>query len=375
MDKKPLPKLFSSISLGNILIENRVVVSPMCQYAADNGSMNEWHMAHLSSLSLSGAGLLFFEATSVSQEGRITHGCAGLYSEKNYLAIKRVIEIIRKISPVKIGIQIAHAGRKASSNRPWDGGKLINIEDGGWQTYAPSSIAQIPGENPPIAMSLNDIEKLKNSYKSMIKKSKKLGFDVVELHLAHGYLLHQFLSPLSNKRNDIYGGSLQNRMRLILEIFEIVREEAGSYMAVGARLSATDWTKDGWDITQSIELAKKLELHGADFLDISSGGLAFDQKINLKPGYQVPFAKEIKKNINIPVIAVGLITKPKQAEEILNNNDADLIAMARSFISNPRWPWQAAAELGATINGYPQYFRCLPSNFPRIFGNTITSQR
>ena len=369
------PLLFTPITLGRINVPNRIVISPMCQYSAIDGNVNEWHHAHLGSLALSGAGLLYIEATAVSPEGRITPGCVGLYSEDNFHALKKLVDYLRAVSPIKLAIQLGHAGRKASSRRPWEGGELMTPNEGGWPTFAPSAIPHKEGELTPDELSKQQIADLLKSFEVSARRARELGLDVIEVHAAHGYLLHEFLSPLSNTRQDEYGGSLENRMRFALETFEVVRKAAGPDIAVGARLSATDWVEGGWDIDQSIELSKRLQSMGADFLDVSSGGVSPHQKITLGPGYQVPFAEKIKAEVHIPVMTVGLITEPQQAEDILKNGKADLVALARGMIADPRWPWRAAAALGGSVQGSPQYYRCLPSGYPSVFGSIKTSQR
>lgn len=369
------PLLFTPLVVGPLTLPNRIMVSPMCQYSGTHGNANDWHMAHLGSLALSGAGLLFVEATSVSPEGRITAGCLGLYNDENHQSLKRVVDAVRAISPIKLAIQLGHAGRKASSHRPWEGGALMTPEEGGWETIAPSALPHKSDETAPKAMTADDIARLTAEFVATTKRARALGFDVIELHCAHGYLLHEFLSPLSNHRTDQYGGSLENRMRLPLAIFDAVREAAGPNIAVGARLSVTDWAEGGWDVEQSIAFSRQLQAHGADFIDVSSGGVAAHQKITIGPGYQVPFAEAIRKEIDIPVIAVGLITEPQQAEDILQQGKADIVALARTFVSDPRWPWRAAAALGGKITGAPPYFRCLPHGSPPIFGDVTTAQR
>ncbi len=368
------PLLFTPIRLGPLSLPNRIMVSPMCQYSAIDGNANDWHRAHLSTLALSGAGLLCIEATAVSPEGRITPGCLGLWNDDNEHALRDIIRLIRATSPVKLAIQLGHAGRKGSSHRPWEGGALISEKDGGWPTIAPSAVPHKPDEEAPHAMSIDDIARVKHDFILAAQRAARLGTDAIELHIAHGYLLHQFLSPLSNHRDDAYGGSLENRMRLALEIFAAVRAAVPD-VALGARLSATDWVEGGWDVAQSLVLAKALEALGADFIDVSSGGVSPDQKIVLGPGYQVAFAEQVKQVIGIPVITVGLITEPQQAEDILQAGKADVVALARAFIADPRWPWRAAAALGGKIDGQPQYYRCLPSGSPRIFGDVLTAQR
>jgi 2,4-dienoyl-CoA reductase-like NADH-dependent reductase (Old Yellow Enzyme family) len=369
------PLLFSPLSLGRQTLTNRIMISPMCQYSAHDGNANDWHLTHLGSLAISGAGLLCVEATAVSAEGRITHGCLGLYNDANQAALQKTVDAIRAISPVKLAIQLSHAGRKASSQRPWEGGALIPLADGGWQPLGPSAVAHKSDEAAPIAMDEQDIAKVIADFAAAARRARALGFEAIEVHCAHGYLLHEFLSPLANQRQDAYGGSLENRLRLSLQVFEAVREAAGPDIAVGARLSATDWVEGGWDVAQSIELAKRLQAMGADFLDISSGGVSPLQKITLQPGYQVPLAAEIKKTVSIPVISVGLITQAAQAEAILQDGQADMVALARAFLVDPRWPWRAAAELGGIIAAPQQFYRCLPAGFPAIFGEIKTAQR
>ena len=369
------PLLFTPLTIGPLTLANRIMISPMCQYSGTNGNANDWHVAHLGSLALSGAGLLFVEATSVSPEGRITAGCLGLYNDDNHQSLKRVVDGLRAISPIKLAIQLGHAGRKASSHRPWEGGALMTPQEGGWENIAPSALPHKSDETPPKAMTIGDIERLTADFVAATKRARELGFDVIELHCAHGYLLHEFLSPLSNQRTDQYGGSLENRLRLPLAIFDAVREAAGPDIAVGVRISATDWAEGGWDLEQSIVFSRELQAHGAAFVDVSSGGVAAHQKIAIGPGYQVPFAEAIRKAIDIPVIAVGLITDPQQAEDILQQGKADIIALARAFISDPRWPWRAAAALGGKVSGPPPYFRCLPQGSPPVFGDVKTNQR
>lgn len=369
------PLLFSPLKLGAQSLSNRIMISPMCQYSAENGNPTDWHLTHLSSLAISGAGLLFVEATSVNPEGRITPGCLTLCNDENQAALKKVVDTIRSLSPIKLALQLSHAGRKASSQRPWEGGALMPLDQGGWQTFGPSALPHMPEEVPPLAMTEKDIAQVIADYVATTKRAIALGFDVIEVHMAHGYLLHQFLSPIANHRTDEFGGSLENRMRLPLQIFEAVKQAAGKDIAVGARLSATDWVDGGWDLEQSITLSKRLEEMGADFLDISSGGVSPQQKIAIGPGYQVSFAEAIKKTVSISVIAVGMITEAHQAEEILQKKQADIIAIARGFLNDPRWPWRAAAALGGTVAAPKQFYRCLPSGSPKIFGDVFTAQR
>jgi len=369
------PRLFSPVSIGPLELRNRIVVSPMCQYSAAQGSATDWHLAHLGSLAMSGAGLLFVEATAVNPEGRITPACLGLYDDNSEAALARASAVVRQVSDIPFAIQLAHAGRKASSRTPWQGGGLIAPGDGGWSTVAPSAIPQHPDEAPPRKLDEEGLANVEASFVSATRRAKRLGFQAIELHMAHGYLLHQFLSPLANQRADEFGGDLNNRLRFPLRVFSAVRREAGNDMPLGVRLSATDWADGGWEIEQSVTLCKQLEHVGCDFLDVSSGGLAHQQKIPLGPGYQVAFAERIKREVNIPVISVGLITEPLQAEEIIASGRADMIALARGMLNDPRWPWRAAAELGANVTAPKQYWRCLPQGHPRVFGDTPVGMR
>lgn len=369
------PLLFTPAALGPVTLPNRIMVSPMCQYSANDGNVNGWHAAHLGSLALSGAGLLCVEATAVSPAARITHHCAGLYDDANQQAMQGVVDLLRSAAPIRLMIQLGHAGRKGSSARPWESGELLSPADGGWETLGPSALPHKTGEAPPRPMTGAEIERVIADFASAARRAREIGFDAIEVHAAHGYLLHQFLSPLANARDDNYGGSLENRMRLTLQVFEAVRAAAGSGMAVGARVSATDWVEGGWDIDDCLVLAERLQALGADFLDVSSAGVSPLQKIAIGPGYQVGFAARIRQQVKIPVITVGMITEPQQAEDILQAGKADLIALARAFVANPRWVWRAAAELDGRLHGHPPYYRCLPPGYPRIFGDIAIGQR
>ncbi len=369
------PALFSPITLGPLTLPNRIMISPMCQYSAQEGNATPWHAAHLGSLALSGAGLLCLEATAVCPQGRITHGDLGLYDDANEAAMAQLVQGLRAISPMPLAIQLAHAGRKASSQSPWDGGQLIEIADGGWTTEAPSALPHKVGESAPHAMSEADIARLIHEFALATTRARRLGFDAIELHAAHGYLLHEFLSPIANQRSDRFGGSLENRMRLPLAVLAAVQEAAGPEIAVGMRLSATDWVEGGWDIEQSVVFCRALEAAGCHFIDVSSGGVSPAQKIPVGPGYQVPLAARIKQETGMPVITVGMITEPQQAQDILQTGKADMIAMARGFLNDPRWPWRAAVALGGTVQAPEQYWRCLPHGTPQIFGAIRIGQR
>jgi 2,4-dienoyl-CoA reductase-like NADH-dependent reductase (Old Yellow Enzyme family) len=368
--------LFRPIEFRALRLENRIMVSPMCQYSARDGSASNWHLIHLGHLALGGAGILFVEATAVNAEGRITPGCLGLYSEANEAALARVVREVRERSPVPLGIQLAHAGRKASSRVPWEGGTLIVANEGGWVPVAPSAVPHSAGEPAPQALSRAEIDALKRDFVEAARRAERIGFDAIEIHAAHGYLLHTFLSPLSNLRSDEYGGSLENRMRLVLEVFDAMRAAWPERKPMGVRLSATDWVDGGWDLPQTIVLAKALKARGCDWIDASSGGVSPRQKIALGPGYQVGFARAIRAEAGIPAIAVGLITEPRQAEDIVGSGQADMVALARAMLYDPRWAWHAAAELGAQVWAPEQYWRCAPHALRSpLFHGARNSQR
>ncbi len=352
--------LFNATQLGKLTLDNRIVIAPMCQYSAQEGKASAWHRIHLGQLALSGAGLLIIEATAVEAAGRISPGDLGLWDDATEAALASVLEDIRLYSDMPFGIQLGHAGRKASCAAPWLGGKQLSLEQGGWQTVAPSAQAFNPEDRAPVALTKQDLERLKNAFVDSAQRAAKLGIQLIELHAAHGYLLHQFLSPLSNQREDEYGGSLENRLRFPLEVFQAVRSALPDSVAVGVRLSATDWVEGGWDVEQSIIFSQQLEAAGSDYVHVSSGGLSPQQTISVGPGYQLPFARDIRAQVKIPVIGVGLITEPQQAEQALQVGDADLIALARAVLYNPRWPWHAAAELGAQAKAPSQYLRSEP---------------
>jgi 2,4-dienoyl-CoA reductase-like NADH-dependent reductase (Old Yellow Enzyme family) len=361
--------LFSPLNLGSMTLPNRIVIAPMCQYSAVEGSATDWHMMHLGGLALSGAGLLTIEATAVSPEGRITAGDLGIYNDDNAAAIARVLTAIRAYSPIKVAMQLAHAGRKASTRLPWEGGAQVPPNaPGGWKTLAPSAVPFEPTGDAPLALDRHAMERVREHFAVAARRAALIGIDAIEIHAAHGYLLHEFLSPLSNQRTDEYGGSLENRLRFPLEIFDAVRDAFPAERPVWVRLSATDWVPGGWDIEGSVAFARALSERGCAAVHVSSGGLSPQQRIPLAAGYQVPFAKRIKAEVGgIPTIAVGLITTPAQAEAIIANGEADAIALARGILYDPRWPWHAAAELGATVAAPNQYLRCQPSQYKKLF--------
>jgi NADPH2 dehydrogenase len=347
----------------------------MCQYSAENGAATAWHMIHLGHLALSGAGLLFTEATAVEPEGRITLGDLGLYNDETEAALKPVLAAIRKYSKIPVAVQVAHAGRKASSELPWHGGQQLAAAKGGWIAHAPSALPQKDGERPPAALDKAGLARIRNAFAETTKRAARLGFDAIEVHSAHGYLLHEFLSPISNQRTDEYGGSLENRMRFPLEVFDAVRSAFPAGKPVGVRVSASDWVDGGWDIQQTLAYTKELKKRGADWLDASSGGISPKQQIKLGPSYQVPFAEAVKKETGIVTMAVGLITDPKQAEDIVASGKGDLVALARGAVFDPRWPWLAAAALGATVDAPPQYWRSPPHEQKNLFGEIVNGGR
>jgi len=362
-----MSKLFSTIKLGSLELRNRIVISPMCQYSAEDGQASDWHLIHLGHLALSGAGLLFIEATAVSPEGRISPGDLGLWSDQTEAALARVIQSIRKYSGIPIAIQLAHAGRKASTQVPWEGGQNISSERGGWQTVSSSGLPFVASDVPPKALDDAGLQHIRNDFAAAAQRAHRLGFEVIELHSAHGYLLHQFLSPLSNTRTDKYGGALENRMRFPLEVFDAIRSAVPEDQPVGVRISAMDWVAGGWDIEQSVIFAKELQRRGCTFIDVSSGGLSPLQQIPASPGYQVPFAERIRRETGLTTIAVGLITEPEQAEAIVSSGQADMVALARAMLYDPRWPWHAAAKLGAMVEAPKQYLRSKPGDIQTLF--------
>lgn len=362
-----MPTLFSPFQIDQLTLRNRIIIAPMCQYSAENGEANSWHLQHLSNLSHSGAALMFIEATAVEPIGRITPNCLGLWDDKTEKALGYVVEEVRKYSAIKIGLQIGHAGRKASTQPMWVGSGQLSVAEGGWQTVAPSAIPFLETEMTPEAIDGEGLERIKAAFVETAKRAAKIGIDVLEVHSAHGYLLHQFLSPLSNARTDQYGGDFDNRIRFPLEVFEAVRAAFPVDKPVGIRISATDWVEGGWDLEQSVAFVKRLQALGCAFVDVSSASLSPKQQIPVGPNYQVPLAERIKAETGMPTVAVGLITEPEQAEAILTEGRADLIALARAMLYDPRWPWHAAAKLGAQVDAPPQYWRAAPFEHKDLF--------
>ena len=368
-----MSQLFSPIALsspqGPLHLANRIVIAPMCQYACDlDGKANDWHLMHWGNLLNSGAGLLMIEATAVTAQGRITPNCLGLWDDATAQALSDTLARARKLAPpVPVCLQIAHSGRKGSSAQPWHGGMLLGKDRGGWETIAPSPIHLLDGEAPPHEIDLEGLKAIENAFRKAAERAQAMGLDMLELHGAHGYLLHEFLSPIANQRQDAYGGSLANRTRFPLQVFKAVREVF--HGVLGMRLSASDWIEGGWNLEETTEFTRMLKDAGANFVHVSSGGIAPQQKINIGPGYQVPFARHIKHATGLPTIAVGLITEPQQAEAVLQAGDADMVALGRTFLFKPRWGWEAAAALGGEVQATSQYWRSLPREATGIFGS------
>jgi 2,4-dienoyl-CoA reductase-like NADH-dependent reductase (Old Yellow Enzyme family) len=330
--------------------------------------MSDWHLMHLGHLAMSGAALLFVEATAVLPEGRITYGDVGLWSDETEAAMRRVVEAVRRWTVTPVGIQLAHAGRKASAEIPWKGGQQIAPDaPGGWPTVAPSAIPFDHRDHAPLALDADGLARVRDAFAQSARRAARLGFEAIQLHGAHGYLLHEFLSPLSNRRDDSYGGSLENRMRFPLEVFDAVRGAVPAEIPVSVRVSGTDWAEGGWDIDQTCAFAQALEGRGCAAINVSSGGLVPHQQIPLGPSYQVPLARAVKAATRMPVVAVGLITEFEQAEAILATGDADLVALARAALYDPRWPWHAAAHFDARVTAPPQYLRSQPRRYKDLF--------
>ena len=370
--------LFSPLTLpaprGGLSLSNRIVVAPMCQYQAQDGATSDWHLMHWGNLFNSGAAMFTIEATAVLPEGRISPNCLGLWDERTTHAMGETLQRARKLAPpLAVCVQLAHAGRKASSALPWHGAQLLTPAQGGWETFAPSAEAYLPSEVPPTAMTLEKLAQVRDAFVAAAKRAHSIGVDAIEIHSAHGYLLHEFLSPLANKRSDEYGGSFENRIRFPLEVFAAMRKAYDGVL--GLRISASDWVEGGWDVTQSAEFAKRLQALGCDFIHVSSGGVSPAQKIAIGPGYQVPFARQIRSASGMPTIAVGLITEAQQAEAILQAGDADLIALGRPCMYQPRWGWQAAAALASSVSAHPAYWRCLPREANAVFGKIAVGMR
>ncbi len=353
--------LFTSFALRGLQLANRIVVSPMCQYSSEDGNANDWHLMHLGQFAMGAAGLVITEATHVSPVGRISHRCLGLYSDENEATLKRVVDFCRRYGVAKLGIQLAHSGRKGSVHTPAEGSKPLAPDERPWTTLAPSALPFGPGWHTPQALTRDGLREVKQQFVDSAKRAARIGFELVELHVGHGYLLHEFLSPVSNRRDDEYGGSTANRIRFPLEVFEAVRAVWPADKPLGVRVSATDWLEGGWTPEETVVFARELKALGCDFLDVTSGQLDPRQQIPFAPGYNVPLAEKVKKEAGIAVMAVGMITRARQAEEIVGSGRADMVAIARAMMDDPRWAWHAARELEAQTPYAPNYQRCHPS--------------
>jgi 2,4-dienoyl-CoA reductase-like NADH-dependent reductase (Old Yellow Enzyme family) len=351
--------LFSKFKMRELELANRIVVSPMGQYSAENGSATDWHMMHLGHLSVSGAGLLITEATAVEVPGRLSKTDLGLFSNENEEALARVVAFCRKHGGAKLGSQLYHGGRKSSITTAWEGQKAIPVEQGGWVPYSASDVPY-PGRNAPQGLDEAGIKRAIKAFTDAAKRADRIGFDLIEIHGAHGYLIHNFLSPFANKRTDRYGGSLEGRMRFAIEVYEAIRAVVPERKPIGMRISSTDWVEGGWTLDDSVVLAAELKKRGCDYITASSGGSVPEQQLKVGPGYQVPFAERIRREAGIACMAVGLITEPQQAEDIIAGGHADLVALGRGMLFNPRWPWHAAMALGEQVYYPPQYERSHP---------------
>ena len=369
--------LFDPMPLRGLTLSNRIVVSPMCQYSAEGGCATDWHLIHWGQMLLSGAGMFTIEATAVTADGRITHGCLGLYDDATEKALSTTLARARRQAPpMPVAIQLAHAGRKGSSARPWEGGMLVPPTRGGWTPVAPSAVPHADGEPAPAALDAAGLADVREAFVSAARRAERIGIDAIELHMAHGYLLHELLSPIANWRDDDYGGGFENRIRYPLEVFDAVRATWPTDRPMGVRISATDWVDGGWTPEDAVELARRLKARGCDWLDVSSGGVSPAQRIPAPiPGIHVPFAREIRRATGIVTMVVGLITEPQHADAIIAAGDADMVALARAFLRDPRWPWRAAATLGVTVRGAPPYWRALTKETAGIFGALRVEQR
>lgn len=348
--------LFQPVQLRSLVLRNRIVISPMCQYSAKDGCATDWHLIHLGGLALSGASLLMIEATAVEAIGRITYGCLGLWTDENEAVLERVLTSVRRHSSIRIGIQLSHAGRKASAHAPFVGRGPLAADEGAWPVVGPSAVPYSSRWPTPHAATADDLDRIVAAFVAAAQRADRLGIDLIELHAAHGYLLSEFLSPLANHRTDEYGGSLEKRMRFPLRVFDAVRAAWPSHKPLGVRINGTDWHPQGIQVEEAAAFAAALAEHGCDFVDVSSGGNV-NTEVPLGPGYQVPLAEAVRRKSGLPTVAVGLITEPEQAEMIVAQGRADMIAIARAALNNPHWPWQAAEALGAEVEVPRQYFR------------------
>lgn len=355
--------LFDELTIRELTLRNRIVVSPMCQYSSEDGFATDWHLVHLGSRAIGGASVVFTEAAAVSAEGRISPQDLGIYKDQHIEQLARITRFLREQGTIP-GIQLAHAGRKGSTVRPWEGSGAVPESKGGWKPVAPSAVPFSEAYAKPIALDENGIRGVVKSFANAAQRALEAGFQVIEIHSAHGYLLHEFLSPISNTRTDSYGGSLENRCRLLCEVVAAIRRVWPEGFPLFVRISATDWIEGGWDIDQSVELAKKIGPLGVDLIDCSSGGIAPGANIPIRPGYQVPFAQEIRYETKIMTGAVGLITSARQADTILREENADIVILAREFLRQPYWPLQVASELGFAVPWPVQYLRAAPDGTP-----------
>lgn len=348
--------LFQPIQMRGLTLPNRIVVSPMCQYSAADGCATNWHILHLGQYAISGSGLLIIEATAVEPVGRITAECLGLWSDDNEAALARVLEIVRPYATMPIGIQLGHAGRKASVRKPADGRGNLPHESGGWQSVGPTAKAFGPGWEAPVALGRDGMQRVIDAFAQATRRADRLGLDLLEIHAAHGYLLSSFLSPLGNDRTDSYGGDREARMRFPLEVFDAVRAHWPAHKPVGVRFNGTDWVDGGLTGDDAVAFARALKARGCDYVDISSGG-STRAEIPLGPGYQVPFAAQVRREVDITTLAVGLIRDPAHAEQIVSSGSADLVALGRGMLNNPRWAWHAAESMGESVKVPHQYIR------------------
>jgi len=364
-----MSKLFESIRFADLSLTNRVIIAPMCQYSAtEAGEVSYWHEQQWANYALSGAGMCIVEATAVQAEGRISYADLGLWNDMQRAQMKALLHKVKSLSPMPFAVQLAHAGRKASTDKPWQGkGQFAPNEEHGWQTVSASELPFQSHEHPPHALTQDEIQQVQQDFAQAAVRAADAGFALIELHAAHGYLLHQFMSPLANQRQDEFGGDFENRIRMTLETFQAMQAAVPEGYPIGVRLSAQDWFDGGWTVEESVELSKRLQQLGAAYIHVSSGGLHVEQAIQIGANYQVPFAQAVKQALDIPVIAVGLITEAQQAEQVLQQQQADAIGLARAMLYDPRWPWHAAAELGEIMEIAPQYLRCQPHGVKQLF--------
>ncbi len=358
-------KLFSPLTMRGMTIDNRTIVSPMCEYSAVDGNAQDWHLMHLGQFATGGFGLVITEAAAVEPRGRITPQCLGIWSDDNEEALGRVMQFCRQFGQAKMGIQLAHAGRKASTHRPWEGRKPLAADEGAWETISSSANPQDEGWHTPKAMDRTDMDTVRDAFVSATERSARLGFDMIEVHSAHGYLMHEFLSPIANTRNDDYGGPLENRMRFPLEVFAAMRDVWPEAKPMGVRLSATDWEENGWTPDDSVVYAQRLKTLGCDYICASSGGISGNTRLELGEGYQVEFAEKIRREAEIPTMAVGMIYDPHHAESVVANGQADMVALARGLLFDPHWAVRAAAALDVETSSPPQYERAYGFRFLR----------